>query len=121
MLSRVTTRSLWRSCSPGVGPATLKVRSASTSPETFTSYSLHHVQKKSIRQTDDQTPELLIAGTRRAFFTIWQDDLDNAGAPEPVSNHLITDADGADWLVLRVTNGLFGNKFVCETQRIVDQ
>lgn len=82
-------------------------------PDTFTSYSLLRVT-----YTDDLTSAELavtqatIADVWRSFM-LYQVDLDQAGAPQPVPLQTLTFADGTTWVIEKVTGTALNQAWRC--------
>lgn len=102
-------------------PATFNIRTAiagnssatDDGADTFTAYSLNRVT-----YTDDLTSaEMLVAQSNLAdvwrSFMLYQADLDQARAPQPVPLHTLSFSDGTTWLIERVNGTALNQAWRC--------
>lgn len=118
MLSKYNTRAVWRTCSPGLETVTLRSRGASDAAAIYTSYTLTHVQVERMSFSEGVTSGVVQTRLKRRLFSIFADDLEEAGAPAPkVGDVIVQTADSSsEWSVQEVGEALFGNEYPCTCQ-----
>ena len=117
MLNRANTRTVWRTCSPGLESVVLRSRSASDATAEYTDYTLYHVQVELIGYSEGAVSGVVQSRLKRRLFSIFQDDLDQASAPAPKVGDLISQTDdGEEWVIQDVGESLLGNEFPCTCQ-----
>lgn len=111
-LDATSTRNL-RSIMPGKEAVTLRVRVVPNLVTTFNSYTLSEA-KWFTQQRQHGGPENGVPVTQRQWL-LWDEVLDDAGAPEPKHGDFIVQADGTTWIIQSVGTDMFGNDHLCET------
>ena len=118
MLSKYNTKSVWRTSSPGLESVTFRSRGSAATAATYTDYTLHHVQVERISFSEGTMSGVVQTRLKKRLFSIFADDLDDAGAPAPkVGDVIVQTADGSsEWSVQEVGEALFGNEYPCTCQ-----
>ena len=107
MISRGQTYTVWQRLIPRKEAVTLRVRNRSDIKAGYTDYGLGWAAPKDLGFTEANVDGAVTSTLPTRRWQVWQQILDEAGAPNPRVGDVILDSSGTTWTVQSVDNPLF--------------